>query len=328
MGCERVDGPSAGVRDGVRAGRLRGREKRGPEGPNVDILLNGAATISAVTVLIPDSLDRAVAQLADHPEAHVIAGGTDVMVEVNFGHRRPEAVLSLGRVPELKGWRRVDDRLVLGAGVTYTELLDPAVAELAPALAQAARTVGSPQIRNAGTVGGNLGTGSPAGDTLPVLIALDAVLTLVSLTGTRDVALAEFCVGPKRTTLRPGELISSVTIPVAAGPQEYLKVGPRNAMVISVAGLAAVADSGSRTVAVGLGSVGPVPLRAPEAEAFASERVDWRDGRLSDPADAEEFGRLTAAAARPIDDHRSTADYRRHCVGVLARRALTRMFAA
>ena len=111
MGCERVDGPSAGVRDGVRAGRLRGREKRGPEGPNVDILLNDAATISAVTVLIPDSLDRAVAQLADHPEAHVIAGGTDVMVEVNFGHRRPEAVLSLGRVPELKGWRRVDDRL-------------------------------------------------------------------------------------------------------------------------------------------------------------------------------------------------------------------------
>ena len=283
--------------------------------------------MTAVTVLIPDSLDRAIAQLADHPDAHVIAGGTDVMVEVNFGQRRPGAVLSLGRVPELKGWHREGGTVVLGAGLTYTEMLDPGLAELAPALAQAARTVGSPQIRNAGTVGGNLGTGSPAGDTLPVLVALDATVTLAGTTGTRSMALTEFCVGPKRTSLGPGELIASVSIPVAGGPQEYLKVGPRNAMVISVAGLAAVADIDERTVGIGLGSVGPVPLRAPEAEAFAAARIDWDAGRLPDPADAEEFGRLTAAAARPIDDHRASAEYRRHCVGVLARRALTRMFA-
>jgi CO/xanthine dehydrogenase FAD-binding subunit len=281
-----------------------------------------------VTVLLPDSLDRACAQLADHPEAHVLAGGTDLMVEVNFGHRRPEAVLSLARVPELKGWGRDGDTLVLGAGVTYTELCDPAVAELAPALAQAARTVGSPQIRNAGTIGGNLGTGSPAGDTLPVLAALDATVELVSVTGRRTLPIADFCTGPKRTARDATEIIASVSLPVTRGPQEYLKVGPRNAMVISVAGLAAVADLEARRVAVGLGSVGPVPLRAPEAEAWVVDRIDWGTARLTDPADATAFGALVAAAARPIDDHRATADYRRHCVSVLARRALTRMFAA
>jgi CO/xanthine dehydrogenase FAD-binding subunit len=278
-----------------------------------------------VTVLIPDSLDRACAQLADHPEAHVLAGGTDFMVEVNFGHRRPETVLSLARVPELTGWRVEGDRLVLGAGVTYTELTRPALAELAPALAQAARTVGSPQIRNAGTIGGNVGTGSPAGDTLPVLAALGATVELVSVTGSRALPLSEYCIGPKRTARGETELIASVTIPTARGPQEYLKVGPRNAMVISVAGLAAVADLDARTLAVGLGSVGPVPLRAPEAETWIAERIDWT-ARWLDPAYALEFGGMVAAAARPIDDHRATADYRRHCVGVLARRAVTRMF--
>jgi CO/xanthine dehydrogenase FAD-binding subunit len=278
-----------------------------------------------VTVLLPDSLDQACAQLADHPDADVLAGGTDLMVEVNAGHRRPVAVLSLAGVRELKAWRRDGDALVLGAGVSYAELTDPVLAELVPALAQAARTVGSPQIRNAGTIGGNLGTGSPAGDTLPVLAALDATVELVSVAGARSLPLSSFCLGPKRTALGPTELIASVTVPVARGPQEYLKVGPRNAMVISVAGLAAVSDLDSRTLAVGLGSVGPVPLRAPEAEAFVAGRIDWTTRRLV-AADAEEFARLAAAASQPIDDHRAGAAYRRHCVAVLARRAITRMF--
>jgi CO/xanthine dehydrogenase FAD-binding subunit len=230
-------------------------------------------------------------------------------------------------VPELKGWSRRDDRLVLGAGMTYAELTDPELALLAPALAQAARTVGSPQIRNAGTIGGNLGTGSPAGDTLPVLAALDATVELVSVAGSRWVALPDFCVGPKRTARAADEIITAVSIPVAAGPQEYLRVGPRNAMVISVAGLAAVADLAAHTVAIGLGSVGPVPLRAPEAEAWIAGRVDWSDASLPDPDDAARFGALVATAAQPIDDHRASADYRRHCVGVLARRAVSRMFA-
>ena len=148
----------------------------------------------------------------------------------------------------------------------------------------------------------------------------------MSVTGSRTLPLSEYCIGPKRTARDATELIASVSIPTARGPQEYLKVGPRNAMVISVAGLAAVADLDARTVAVGLGSVGPVPLRAPEAETWIAERIDWTARRL-DPADAVEFGGMVAAAARPIDDHRATADYRRHCVGVLARRAVTRMFA-
>jgi CO/xanthine dehydrogenase FAD-binding subunit len=138
--------------------------------------------------------------------------------------------------------------------------------------------------------------------------------------------MSEYCVGPKRTARDATELIASVSIPVAKGPQEYLKVGPRNAMVISVAGLAAIADVAARSIGVGLGSVGPVPLRAPDAEAWIAERIDWAAVRLVDPDDAIEFGRMVAAAARPIDDHRATADYRRHCVGVLARRAITRMF--
>ena len=279
-----------------------------------------------MTVLLPESVDQACADLASHPDAEVLAGGTDFMVEVNFGHRRPDAVLSLSRIDELRTWSSDGTTLVLGAGVTYTELMGPELAALSPALAQAARTVGSPQIRNAGTVGGNLGTCSPAGDTLPVLAALGASVVLRSAAGARELPVAEYCTGPKRSARRPDELIVSVHVPVRRGPQEYLKVGPRNAMVISVAGLAAVADLDERTLAVGLGSVGPVPLRAPEAEAWIAERIAWDRPAPLPPDVTDEFGRLVAAAALPIDDHRASADYRRHCVAVLARRALTRMF--
>lgn len=279
-----------------------------------------------MTVLLPTSVAQACEDLAAHPEAHLVSGGTDVMVEVNFGHRRPEAVLSLSKVEELRRWSVAGGVLTLGAGVTYSRMLRPDLAALAPGLAQAARTVGSPQIRNAGTVGGNLGTASPAGDTLPVLAALDARVVLRSASGSRELPLADFCLGPKRTDRRPDELIEAVRLPVARGPQEYLKVGPRNAMVISVAGLAAVADLEARTLAVGLGSVGPVPLRAAEAEAWVAPELPWEGDRPVEPAVAERFGQLVAAAARPIDDHRASADYRRHCVAVLARRALTRMF--
>jgi len=203
-------------------------------------------------------------------------------------------------------------------------MLEPPLAALSPGLAQAARTVGSPQIRNAGTIGGNVGTASPAGDTLPVLAALDAVVELAHADGRRELPMTEFIVGPKRTTLRPGELITAVRIPAVAGAQEYLKVGVRNAMVIAVASVALSVDSERQMIGVGLGSVGPVPLRAPEAEAWAAERIDWSSGQLSDPADTARFGELVAAASSPIDDHRSTAAYRRHAVTVLAARALTR----
>jgi len=281
-----------------------------------------------VTTLVPLRLDDALRLLHELPEAHVLAGGTDLMVEVNYGHRRPPAIVAINRVADLRGWSMGSDGIVtIGAGTTYTDLLDPALGRLAPALAAAARTVGSPQIRNAGTIGGNLGTSSPAGDTLPVLAALDAEVDLRSATAERRIPLSELIVGPKRNTLLPGELIVGVRIAAAApdDSQEYLKVGTRNAMVIAVASCAVIVEPSRRRIRVGLGSVGPVPLRAPEAEAWAGDAIDWDRRTL---ADAAAFGAMVAAAARPIDDHRSTADYRRHAVGVLAARAVRRSLGA
>jgi CO/xanthine dehydrogenase FAD-binding subunit len=277
-------------------------------------------------VTVARSLPEVYEALAASPEAQLLAGGTDFMVEVNFGHRRPTDVVALRNVAELAGWRREGDELVLAAGCTYREMEQPEFALLVPALAQAARTVGSPQIRNAGTIGGNLGTGSPAGDTLPVLAALDARIRVGSATGIRTLLLDELIVGPKRTTLQPGEVITEVRVPVVDGPQEYLKIGTRNAMVIAVADLALVVDRLARTVRVGLGSVGPTIVRARAAEAWVVDAIDWDTGSFTDDGIPAEFGRRVAVDARPIDDHRSTAAYRRHGIGVLAERALRRAF--
>jgi CO/xanthine dehydrogenase FAD-binding subunit len=276
-----------------------------------------------VTTLIPRALPGALAALADDPSLTVLAGGTDLMVDLNYGRRRPTGVLSLRRLADLRGWRRDGDEVVLGAATTYTDLLDPALARLVPALAAAARTVGSPQIRNTGTIGGNLGTASPAGDTLPVLFALGAQVEVASATGERRVPVTEFVTGPKRNALRPGELVTAVRLPVAAGPQEFLKVGVRNAMVIAIASCALVVDVDHRTIGCALGAVGPVPIRDGSVEMWVATRVDW-DGRRSHQSVVDGFGRRMAAVSKPIDDHRSPADYRRHAVDVLARRALER----
>ncbi len=274
-----------------------------------------------MAVLTPTTLDEALEVLAARPGAHILAGGTDFMVEVNFGHRRPDDVMALAKVDELRQWRVDGERVHLGAGVTCTQLMQPELASLLPALAQAARTVGSPQIRNAATVGGNLGTGSPAGDTLPVLSALDAEVTLQSASGTRTVSIHDYLVGPKRTALAAGELIVDVSVPAARGPQEFLKVGVRNAMVIAIASLALVVDRGA--VAVAAGSVGPTVLRARMAEEWVTSQ-----GRDAWEAVAADFGRRVASEVRPIDDHRSTAEYRRRAVEVMATRALRRVAAA
>ena len=277
-------------------------------------------------VLQPTDLTQALAAIADDPGALLLAGGTDLMVAVNEGAVAVERVIALRAVPEIVGWRVDGDDVVIGAGTTYAALATPEVAAVAPALAHAARTVGSPQIRNAGTIGGNLATASPAGDTLPVLVAGDATVECASVHGTRSVAARDFLTGPKRTALRTGELITAVRIPRARGPQDYLKVGVRNAMVIAVASLALVVDLDRRRLAVGLGSVGPTALVAPDAAEWLAERLDWSaDGvGLADPTDAAAFADRGAAVAAPIADHRSTAAYRRHAIGVLARRALVR----
>ena len=280
-----------------------------------------------MSVIVPTSLLSALQALDDAPEATVLAGGTDLMVELNSGHRQVAAVIAVGRIPELCSWSHdpAAGVLHLGAGITYDEIAHDPIAHWAPALAQAARTVGSPQIRHAATIGGNVGTCSPAGDGLPVLAALDAVVHLASLDTRRSVPFAEFMVGPKRTILQPGELITGITVPVVRGWQGYSKVGVRNAMVIAVASTALVADTANRTVRVALGSVGPTILRCPDAEAFVAQNVDFESHTASRETVAE-FATLVCAAARPIDDHRSSAEYRRHAVGVLAGRLLRRAF--
>jgi CO/xanthine dehydrogenase FAD-binding subunit len=279
-----------------------------------------------VPVLLVSSLAEAIEALDGRPGATVLAGGTDVMVEVGAGHRSLGTVVSLRGVPELRRWSldATGRWLTIGAGVTYTDLLGPEIRRLAPALSDASRTVGSPQIRNAGTIGGNLGTCSPAGDTLPVLAALDAVVGVSGPSGDREVPFGDFMTGPKRTALGPADLIVWVRIPVVDGYQGYAKVGVRNAMVISAAGACLVVDNAARSVRLALGSVGPVMLRAREAEAWAQHNIDWDRGRLRASASVREFGELAAAAARPIDDHRSTAAYRRHAIAVLAGRLLER----
>ena len=276
-------------------------------------------------VVVPTTLAGVFEALAADPHAHLLAGGTDFMVEVNSGHRRPPGVIALRAVSELRSWRIDGDQIVLGAGLTYADMASGAIAGRLPALAAAARTVGSPQIRNAGTLGGNVATASPAGDTLPVLVALDASIDLASSAGLRTMGWAEFFMGAKKTARRPDEVVTAVRIPLIDSREDYLKVGTRNAMVISVAGVCVCVDFTNRCVRCGLGSVGPVALRAPEAEGWVAEHIDWNARAVPDPRTYETFGSMVGAAARPIDDHRSTAQYRRHAVGVLAQRALMRL---
>ena len=277
----------------------------------------------AMDVLTPLSLAEALDMKRNRPDALVICGGTDVMVAMNFDRVRPPAIMDVSRLEELQEVRQDGDRIVLGAGVTYARI----IRELPPftPLAQASRTVGSPQIRNRGTVGGNLGTASPAGDALPVLAAYDAdVLVASAERGERALAWREFLTGPKSTALEPDELIVATRWRVTRGPGSFSKIGTRNAMVIAVASVCLVLDEASRTVRVALGSVGPTILRAHDAERFASALVPW-DGPLGvmDAESSERFGALVAEAAAPIDDVRGTAAYRRHACSMLARRSLS-----
>ncbi len=259
---------------------------------------------------------------AANPEATPIAGGTDVMVEINLDHRRPTSILDLTRIRELGEWGPVDGMLRIGAGVTYTRLIDE-LGDRLPGLAMASRTVGSPQIRNRGTVGGNLGTASPAGDALPPLLASDAWVELASKAGTRHVSVREFFTGPKRNAMRKDELIAAFLVQPAPGPQQFSKVGTRNAMVIAVCSFALSIDPVHRRVGTGIGSAGPTPLRAVDAENFIQAELDWEGRRPVSGATLNRFGRLVAEAAKPIDDVRGTAAYRRHALAVLARRCLS-----
>jgi CO/xanthine dehydrogenase FAD-binding subunit len=262
-------------------------------------------------VLTPRTFEEALARKAERPEAVPIQGGTDLLVELNFDRVRPATILNLAEVAELRGWSRENGMLRLGAGLTYMEIENGPLAELLPALAEASRTVGSPQIRNRGTIGGNLGTASPAGDALPPLLVAEAEVELASVRGARTMPLTEFLVGPKRNALGSDELIAGVRVRPASGGQTFMKVGPRNAMVIAVVSLALAVDRDRGEVRGAFGSAGPVPglVRCSlDESASLPERI--------------------VAASSPIDDVRGTASYRRHALGVLAARALERCLGA
>ncbi|MCK2243356.1 MULTISPECIES: xanthine dehydrogenase family protein subunit M [unclassified Crossiella] len=269
----------------------------------------------------PASWPEALSLKAAHPAAAPIAGGTDLMVELNFDRRRPPVLLDLGRITELTEWSEVDGSIWLGAAVPYQRIITE-LGERLPGLAMASRTVGSPQIRNRGTVGGNLGSASPAGDAHPPLLAADAVVEVASVRGARTIPIAEFFLGVKRSALAPDELIRAVRLPVAGGPQQFSKVGTRNAMVIAVCSFALALHPARGTVGTGIGSAAPTPRRAPEAEALLAGELDWESPQPLPESLLIRFGELVAAAAAPIDDVRGSAAYRRHALAVLARRTL------
>jgi len=263
---------------------------------------------------------------AARPDALPIAGGTDVMVEINFDRHRPPAFLDLTRIAELSEWGPEDGMLRIGAGVTYTRLIDE-IGDRIPGLAIASRTVGSPQIRNRGTVGGNLGSASPAGDAHPALLASRAIVELASVGATRRLPVREFFVGPKRNAMREDELIAAFLIEPAQGPQQFSKVGTRNAMVIAVCSFALAIEPERRRVGTGIGSAAPTPVAAPEAESFIQGVLDeddlWQKRAPVPESALTRFGELVAAAAKPIDDVRGTAAYRRRALAVMARRSFT-----
>ena len=258
-------------------------------------------------VLTPTTLDEALRLKADHPAAMPIQGGTDAMVALNFDRERPAEVLNLNEVRELRGFRRDGGALRLGSGLTYAEIEHGELRDVLPALAEASRTVGSPQIRNRGTIGGNLGTASPAGDAIPPLVVESAEVECASVRGTRRIPVLDFVTGVKRNALEPDELITAVWLTSSNVPQTFMKVGPRTAMVIAVVSLAVSAGDELRA-SIGSASPRPVLVTAPRDEA-------------------DTFAERVADAASPIDDVRGTERYRRHALRVLTQRALNRVLA-
>jgi CO/xanthine dehydrogenase FAD-binding subunit len=279
-----------------------------------------------VDFLRPSTLADALSIKAERPDAVPIAGGTDVMVELNFDHRRPAALIDLTGVAELVEWSTSNGTVRLGAGVPYARVIAE-LGEKLPALAMASRTVGSPQIRNRGTVGGNLGAASPAGDTHPVLLASGAEVEVASVRGSRSIPADDFYVGVKCNALEPDELITAVHMPVTAAPQQFAKVGTRNAMVIAVCSFAIALHPERAEIGAAVGSAAPTPRRAREAEEFlAGELTDkklWGSRAAISDSVRRRFGELVSEASSPIDDVRGSAAYRKHALSVLARRTLT-----
>jgi CO/xanthine dehydrogenase FAD-binding subunit len=291
-----------------------------------------AQTASTPTVSLPGTLDDAVAALAAMPAAVPVAGGTDLMAAVNSGLLRPAALVGLGRISEIRGWQYLDGNALLGAGLTHARIGRPDFAALIPALAAAARAAGPPQIRNAGTLGGNIVTSAPTGDTLPVLAALEATLIIAGPEGARrEIPVSHLLAG--MDMLRGGELIGHVRVPLLHAPQVFLKATGRTGPGRAIASVALVLDPARRAVRCAVGAVAPMPLRPLEAEQWIASLIDWDGGRTVVPEALQAFGEYVAAACipdpAPAED--GTAQqlppgvlHRRRTVAALARRALGR----
>lgn len=252
-------------------------------------------------------------------------GGTDILVQAKEHMVEAARLVDISSIPELRAITVQPKKLILGAATTISEVMEnPLVREEFPALAMACHWFASPQIRNRATVAGNIANASPAGDTLPALYAYDAQLTLRRKSGRRTVALRDFIRGVRSTLLEPGELIAEIVLPRVAGRHlgAFIKIGQRRSLAISktMIAVAATLNSGGavKRVGVALGAVAPTIVRIEEAERLLV-------GKKITPALAAEVRRIAVATVRPIDDIRSTAEYRRHVSGVIAERALLQL---
>lgn len=273
-------------------------------------------------VLLPRSLPELWGQLEDVPGAALYAGGTDLLVKMRAGLVSPSTLICLERIEELKGVHEEDDSIHIGAGATHSQVLNhPAVRRHLPVLMQALKVLGSPLIRNIGTIAGNICTASPAGDTLPPLYILDAEVELRTQHGSRRLSIRDFIIGPGKTRLQEKEIVASMRIrkPQGYNVHHYEKVGQRNALACSIAGLAALLqvspDGIVERASLAWGSVGPTILTCPEAEeALVGERLSLQILR--------EAAAMVRDAVRPISDVRADADYRRMVSGNLLLRLM------
>lgn len=268
-------------------------------------------------VLLPASLDELWRGFEDNPAATVYTGGTDLLVRMYKGVLNPESLICLERIKELKGVRDAGEEIFIGACSTHTELLsDPVIAEGLPILRRALAVIGSPLIRNMGTIGGNICTASPAGDTLPPLYVLQAEVELCSKKGARRIPICDFIKGPGSTCLQTGEIVSAIWVkkPLEYNLHHFEKVGRRNALACSVVSLAALLRIGEDGVvekaSLAWGSVGPTVVMSPEAERMLI------GGRLSRER-IQDSASLAREAVRPISDIRASEDYRRSVAGNL-----------
>ena len=276
---------------------------------------------------VATDLNGALHWRQEHPDATVIAGGTEVLADVALEEHHPRGYLHIGRIAALQSVTITDQQIVLGAGVTIERLTKPDIAAASPLLAQVAASIGTPQARRRGTVGGNLGSGQPDRSLAPALLALGCTVVLQSQArGERRLSLESFLIDRGQTGLAPGELITALEIERCEGFQAFTMVGPRPALVYPTVSTALVVNRQRRTLALGLGNAGPTAVRSARAEALGSQ-LDWQGGPLSDEL-AKQFGQLAATETAPIDDVQASAEYRRHAIAVMARRLLQRAFAS